>query len=257
MPSPDRPPLDLRLVWGPLGARSLEPDVDIAVVVDVLSFTTTVTVAADRGTAVVPHPTGDEGAARLAAEQGAVLAVRRSSAGPGDVSLSPVSVRGAASLDRLVLPSPNGSTLSRLLDTPGRSVVAAALRNAAAVSTWIGDRTTARPTRVAVVAAGERRPDGTVRQAPEDVWGAGAVLAPLQALPGVRLCERAEAACDAWRAVASSPARALRRSRTGIELVEWGYGADVDVAAEVDASRAVPVLDAGAYVDAAHAVEPL
>ena len=116
MPPPTGPSLDLRLVWGPSGARTLDRDVDVAVVVDVLSFSTTVSVAADRGVAVLPYPTGDASAQRFADEQGAVLAVRRSLAGPGDVSLSPASVRDAVALDRLVLPSPNGSTLSRVLD---------------------------------------------------------------------------------------------------------------------------------------------
>ena len=39
----------LRLEWGPTGAAAVGPGCGVAVVVDVLSFTTTVTVAADRG----------------------------------------------------------------------------------------------------------------------------------------------------------------------------------------------------------------
>jgi 2-phosphosulfolactate phosphatase len=43
----------------------------------------------------------------------------------------------------------------------------------------------------------------------------------------------------------------LRRSRTGVELVDGGFASDVEVAAEVGASTAVPLLRDGAYVDVA------
>ncbi|AEE46315.1 2-phosphosulfolactate phosphatase [Cellulomonas fimi] len=245
------PRLDVRLVWGPSGARSLDDATDVAVVVDVLSFTTTVTVAADRSVAVVPHATGGPEAAALAASQGAVLAARRSTARPGEVSLSPGSVRRAARLHRLVLPSPNGSTLSSVLDERVGTVVAACLRNAGAVAGWLVARAADTPLRVAAVAAGERRTDGTVRHAPEDVWGAGAVLAHLRSSAGAVLSPQARAAADAWLDVAPRVGRSLRHSRTGVELVEWGYAEDVEIAAEVDASASVPLLRDGAYVDVA------
>ena len=48
-----------RLEWGLRGADAIAADADIAVVVDVLSFTTTVSVALDRGIQVVPHRWSD------------------------------------------------------------------------------------------------------------------------------------------------------------------------------------------------------
>lgn len=259
MPTTPDPRLDVDLLWGPLGARAVHHGVDVAVVVDVLSFTTTVSVAADRGAAVLPCPTYDDRAVRLAQEHDAVLAVRRTEARPGDVSLSPASVRAATDLDRLVLPSPNGSTLSRVLGDGRRTVVAACLRNATAVAGWLSGRATRAaigPVRVTLVAAGERRADGTIRQAAEDVWGAGAVLDALRAVDGVTLSARASAARDAWRDVAGNPARALRHSRTGAELTRWGFASDVEVAAEVDSTGAVPVLVDGAYEDVARDSPP-
>ena len=59
-------------------------------------------------------------------------------------------------------------------------MVGASLRNAAAVASWIAREHDADDTVVAVVAAGERWPDGTLRPAVEDLWGAGAVLAALE-----------------------------------------------------------------------------
>ena len=54
----------VRLDWGPAGAATL--GADVVVVVDVLSFSTAVTVAVDRGTRVIPCPWSDERAAALA-----------------------------------------------------------------------------------------------------------------------------------------------------------------------------------------------
>lgn len=56
----------LRMDWGPTGAAAVGPDCDVALVVDVLSFTTAVTVAVDRGIVVYPCPWRDEQAVRLA-----------------------------------------------------------------------------------------------------------------------------------------------------------------------------------------------
>ena len=53
----------------------------------------------------------------------------------------------------------------------------------AAVARWLQ----ARGGTVAVVAAGERWPDGSLRPAAEDLWGAGAVLAGEDALEALRI----------------------------------------------------------------------
>ena len=65
----------IRLDWGPVGARATPAD--IAVVVDVLSFSTAVCVAVERGTVVLPYRWRGRDAERFAAEQSAVLAVGR------------------------------------------------------------------------------------------------------------------------------------------------------------------------------------
>src|SRR6184192_1075931 len=76
--------------WGPVGAGVVAGD--IVAVVDVLSFTTAVTVAADRGIDVYPYRWRDETAVAYAVQYGATLAVGRSAAGPDEVSLSPASI---------------------------------------------------------------------------------------------------------------------------------------------------------------------
>ena len=60
-------PFDIRMEWGPRGARELvDEGIAVAVVVDVLSFTTSVTVAVARGTAVLPLAWGAVDAAERA-----------------------------------------------------------------------------------------------------------------------------------------------------------------------------------------------
>lgn len=153
-------------------------------VVDVLSFTTTLTVALDAGIDVYPYPFRDDSAQDLARRHDAVLAAGRFEArlhGTGAaVSLSPASVRAAAGLTRIVLPSPNGSALARALRDRGVIVVGAALRNRLAVARWIAQSLAADAAQpITVVPAGERWPDGSLRPAVEDLWGAGAVVAAL------------------------------------------------------------------------------
>src|SRR5664279_979536 len=83
----------IRFEWGVQGALAVAPGAAAVVVVDVLSFTTTLTVAIDAGIEVFPYPLRDVSAAAFAASRGAVLAVGRREAGSTGVSLSPVSVR--------------------------------------------------------------------------------------------------------------------------------------------------------------------
>ena len=228
----------LRLEWGPTGAQALMP-ADIAVIVDVLSFTTTLTVAVERGIEVFPFRWRDDRASVFAADHDAVLAVQRQDA--TGVSLSPVSVAAAEGVRRLVLPSPNGSTIGSLLEDSGATVVGACLRNRTAVAAWLRPRVDAGAT-VAFVPAGERWPDGSLRPAVEDLWGAGAVL---EALGAADLGPEAAMAVAAFRA-ADLPG-ALDGCSSGSELAAKGFVADVAMAADVDASVAVPVLVDGCF----------
>jgi 2-phosphosulfolactate phosphatase len=63
--------------WGLPGALALSDPAGALVIVDVLSFTTSVTIAVGRGTAVYPHRWPDPGVEAFAAAHDAVQAVRR------------------------------------------------------------------------------------------------------------------------------------------------------------------------------------
>jgi 2-phosphosulfolactate phosphatase len=231
-------PVEIRFEWGPTGAAAVVAPT--TVVVDVLSFTTTLTVAVERGMTVYPFRWKDERATAYAEERGAVLAAGRSLL--DGVSLSPASVRDSVGVERLVLPSPNGSSIAFGLAETGATVAGASLRNRSAVARWLAGR----PGDVAVVAAGERWPDGTLRPAVEDLWGAGAVIAALVDLGVSRLSPEARVAEQAFRA-ARLPDD-LVGCTSGQELAGIGFAEDVDLASELDASDVVPVLQGDAFV---------
>jgi 2-phosphosulfolactate phosphatase len=239
----------VRLEWGPTGAAAVAAGADVAVVVDVLSFTTTLTVAVDRGMVVHPFAWKDERAAAYAAERAAVLAVGRleSRHGQAGVSLSPAAMAALEGVDRLVLPSPNGSAIAFALRDAGCRVVGACLRNAPAVGAWLAPLVQAGRT-VALVPAGERWPDGSLRPAVEDLWGAGAVLESMSRLVDMSLLSpEARAAAAAYDAVRERVPPELRGCASGRELVDKGFADDVDIAGEVGVSEAVPVLEGDAF----------
>ena len=252
LPGHDQSTHRLRMEWGPTGAEVVPAD--YAVVVDVLSFTTTLSVALERGIEVFPFRWRDSRAAEHALRHGATLAVGRFEAlSRGDarhVSLSPASLSEVEGIERLVLPSPNGSTIAFALADSGAQVVGACLRNAGAVGRWLAPKV-ADGASVVVVPAGERWHDDTLRPAVEDLWGAGAVLAGLVG----ELEGQAGASPEARMAVAAWQAAALPvdllHCASGIELADAGFVADVEIAAQHDVSEVVPVLVGESFRDAA------
>jgi 2-phosphosulfolactate phosphatase len=235
--------------WGAAGALALTSDAragDVAVVVDVLSFTTTLSVAVEAGIEVYPYRWAGADAPAYAEARRAVLASgRRAALEGGSVSLSPASFAGVTGIDRVVLPSPNGSAISFSLARAGVTVVGACLRNASAVGHWLADAG-----RVRIVAAGEHWPDGGLRPAVEDLWGAGAVLAGLDLADA---SPEARAAVAAYDAVRDDLALELTATASGRELVAAGFGRDVEIAASLDVARVVPVLTGESFADGASA----
>jgi 2-phosphosulfolactate phosphatase len=220
--------------WGVVGVEVLAGD--LVVIVDVLRFTTAVEAAVSRGAVVFPYRWRDESAATFADSVGARLADGTDSLGP---SLSPLSLLAMEAGEAVVLPSPNGSTCAAVAAETGATVVAACLRNAAAVGEWAG----AKGGSVSVIACGEQWPDGSLRPALEDLLGAGAVLARL---PESRSPD-ARAAVAAWSEASADIEATLLECPSGRELLARGREDDVRYAAQVDVSEVIPVLRDGAF----------
>ncbi len=147
------------------------------IVIDVLSFSTCVSLAAARGAVIFPHRLKSPGAAQLAARHQAVLAGPR---GAG-YSLSPSSMVDAPAGLRLVLPSPNGATIC--LDAEPRGyVLAGCLRNVSAVCA----RAKILGGPFGIIPCGERWRDGSLATGAGRSPGRGAMrpwLLPGKAIP--------------------------------------------------------------------------
>lgn len=241
----------VRFEWGPAGAATLASSSSCLVVVDVLSFTTTVTVAAEAGTQVYPYAWADQTAASFARQNQAQLAVgRRAVSAATPWSLSPAALRRAPFTARLVLPSPNGSAICAAASGNGTMVIAACLRNADAVGRFLGKHSYGTPAQpVAVIAAGERRPDGSLRPALEDLLGAGAVITALHEHGETVLSPEAQAARACFGATADIAA-AVTDSTSGVELASYGFNDDVAIAVETNSCHLVPVLTGSAFAAA-------
>jgi 2-phosphosulfolactate phosphatase len=224
------------LDWGAEGIRNLQTRPVVIVVVDVLSFCTTVSAAVDQGIRILPFPSADSTVLSFARAHGALVAGKRGSELP---SLSPTSLSAVEAGQRVVLPSPNGAQCSLQAATAGATVIAGSLRNAGAVA-----RTIFGCESVTVIAAGERRPGGSLRPAVEDLIGAGAILSHL---PQTDLSPESRAAVGAFDAIADDLSGHLLRCVSGRELVAKGFAHDVAFAAQINTSRSVPVLRDGAF----------
>ncbi len=229
----DQAEYEVRCEWGRQGVARLAPISDVVVIVDVLSFCTSVSIATDRGAAVYLHHRQDMPVEEYAASIDAELAYfgRR-------YSLSPSSLLAVAPGTRLVLPSPNGALLS--LATGDTPTLAGCWRNARAVAQAAQQMGRA----VAVIPAGERwRDSGSLRPAIEDWIGAGAVI---HYLPGRRSPEAA-AAEAAFLAAQPDLLGALQGCSSGKEGMERGRHADVALAAQLNASDGAPLLQEESY----------
>ncbi len=227
------------LEWGLKGAETLAVQADVCVVVDIMSFSTCVDIAT--GCEAVVHPfhfKNHAAAAAHAHKLGAHLAGRRRDAA-ARYTLSPPTLTKLNAGDALVLPSPNGSTISAALS--GKPTLAGCLRNAHAVANKAAE--IAGGGIIAVIPAGERWPDGSLRPAIEDLVGAGAILSALDA----KLSPEAEIAKGAFLHAESQLSALLHGSVSGQELIQMGFPQDVATAVMFNVSSAAPVLENGVY----------
>lgn len=241
---------DLRLDWGGDGVRALGEDCAVLVIIDVLVFTTSVDIVLGRGGRVLPLPWRDERGQRLAREAGATLVpsgltgldgARLSADRSAGWSLRPSSLVTVPEGTFLGIASPNGATLCAAAASTGATVLAGCLRNATAVGAAAHTLAAGRP--VGVVAAGERWRDTEptrLRPSLEDWLGAAAVAA---AIPARTPSPEAELAALSYRSAGDRVAELVTGSVSGRELAEAGLPGDVSLAAAVDSSDVVPLLN--------------
>ena len=109
----DQTEYDIACEWSAEGISTLAPTADVVIVIDVLTFTTCVEFAVNQGAIVYPYRWMDETVNAFAESVNAEVADPNN---PHGFNLSIVSLRNLPANARLVLPSPNGATVS-LLET--------------------------------------------------------------------------------------------------------------------------------------------
>ena len=228
---------DVRCEWGEKGVLELSRTSDEVIIVDILSFSTCVDIAVARGAAVYPYPWKDNRAREFATAVDAELAVPR---GTERFSLSPASFLDIPPDTKIVLPSPNGASLS--LATGDTVTLAGCLRNVSVVA----EAAHRFGKRISVIPAGERWEDNSLRPSLEDWLGAGAIIDELSG----SFSPEAQAALDVYRAPGADLAQKIRNCVSGVELIERGYETDVALTSELDVSCSVPILGNRAYINA-------
>ncbi|HET6447301.1 MAG TPA: 2-phosphosulfolactate phosphatase [candidate division Zixibacteria bacterium] len=228
--------------WGPNGVARLSDVCEVTVIVDVLSFSTSVDIAANRSIKILPYSGPMAGAQEFAEKHDAELARHR---GKGGFSLSPYSFSTMPYVSRIVLPSPNGSTLT-LLAAESSIVLCGCLRNAKAIAKAIAKACLGYES-IGIIPAGERWPDGSLRPALEDWLGAGAIISSLKG----SWSPEARAAAAAFGSYKDDLLAAICSCLSGKELIDGGYRRDVEIACDYGSSDAVPRFSPPAYQNAA------
>lgn len=105
----DQSNYNIRCEWGDKGVSLLAPISDVIIIVDILSFSISVEIATSQSAMIYPYRWRDHSAYEFARSVNAEVADRTNKNG---YRLSPSSLLSLPVDTRLVLPSPNGSTLS-------------------------------------------------------------------------------------------------------------------------------------------------
>lgn len=234
----DQSEYDVRCEWGEQGVARLAPISDVVIIVDVLSFSTAVEIATGRGAIVYPYLWKDETAQAFAASVNAEVADHDN---PNGFSLSPASLLNVKEGTRLVLPSPNGSTVSLSTGSSAQTLIGC-LRNCQAVAR----AAIKRGRRISVIPAGERWEDNSLRPCFEDLAGAGAIIHNL-ARRGT-LSPEAMAARAVYESAATRLSDHIRNCGSGKEKLERSEERDIELASALNASACVPVLTNGAFI---------
>ncbi|MCB0686072.1 MAG: 2-phosphosulfolactate phosphatase [Saprospiraceae bacterium] len=222
---------DIRLEWGIKGIEILAPISDVIIIVDVLSFSTCVDIATSRGAIIYPYRWKDHTATEYAKKNNAELASFQRGFKDG-YSLSPGSLLDIIPKTRLILPSPNGSTLS--LSTGNTPTLCGCLRNAAATAAFakrLGQK-------IAIIPAGEQWTDHTLRVAFEDLAGAGAIISCLDG----NLSPESESGLSTFDRIKDTLFENLKKCSSGKELIERGFHEDIELASQLNVSDNVPIL---------------
>ncbi len=214
-------------------------------VIDVIRATTTITVALDRGCAgVIPVQTLTQARA-LALTLGShgLLAGEREAAKAAGFELgnSPAEYRSERVEGRtVVLTTTNGTRAFRAVDG-ARVIIAAAFLNASAAARWL----TRTGLDILLVCAGQHG-----RFCIDDAVGGGMLIDRLLTISdrSLELGDAAMAGHQLFLAHRNDLLGMLQRCEWGRDLIQKGFGPDLEICAQVDLTDVVPVMREGCLV---------
>lgn len=240
-----------RVEWGRRGAREAAKRGDITIIVDVLSFSSTVVTALHVGTEIFPYsPPLNEKAKSYAKQLGAELIVSRAEAAKtGKHSLSPVTFSAADFGGRFVLCSLNGASCTWIASKIPALLIGCLL-NTSAVAEAANHIQKQTGANITVVPCGEHWEDpkddeNDLRPAIEDYLGAGAIMEKLQGSKSVE----AQLCMSAFQYAKSNLHEFIWDCGSGRELRERGFAEDVTHSASLDVLQVVPILQNGRFVN--------
>ncbi|MBI2883035.1 MAG: 2-phosphosulfolactate phosphatase [Candidatus Methylomirabilis oxyfera] len=214
-------------------------------VIDVIRATTTITVALHQGCAgVIPVRTLSEArtvARRL--DKGALLAGERGAerAAGFDLGNSPAEyVRERVTGKTVVLTTTNGTRTFQAA-SEAQAIIASSFLNVAAAARWLAGT----GLDILIMCAGQQG-----RFCLEDVVGSGMLIDRLLNISddSIECSDAAWAAHKLCAAYRDDPLRMLRGCEWGREIIRKGFGADLEICAQVDLTDIVPVMRAGCLV---------
>jgi 2-phosphosulfolactate phosphatase len=235
--------VDIALSRRDLGRRSAAGR--SAVVIDIIRASTTITMALHHGCAgIVPARTLREArAVAVTLGDGALVAGERAAAkmAGADLGNSPAEYgRERVEGKTVVLTTSNGTRAIRAIEG-ARDVVACAFLNVSATARWLRRA----GADVLIVCAGRHH-----RFCLEDAVGGGMLIDRLSRISdrSLELSDGARAAHLLYAANRGDLLEVLRGCEWGRDITRKGFGADLEVCAQVDLTDVVPVMREGRLV---------
>jgi len=242
-------PYECKMEWGRRGAREAADRGDIVIIVDVLSFSSTVVSALNKGAIIYPYPPNLDGK-QYAERIGAEFILGRAEAAKLDKpTLSPVSFSQEHNCKKYVLTSQNGSFCTWIASKVPALLVGSLLnaRSVADAANHIQKQTKAN---ITVIPCGEqweaiKLQEDTLRPAMEDYLGAGAILSFLAG----KKSPEAELCAAAFIHSKQNIDEFIWDCGSGRELRKKGFELDVKHCSILNVYQTVPVLDRDHFIE--------
>ncbi|MGV2940256.1 2-phosphosulfolactate phosphatase [Mesobacillus sp. LC4] len=242
-------PFKVKMEWGRRGAREAAERGDIIIIVDVLSFSSTVVAALNAGAVIFPYPPNRDGKKYASSIGAQYILGRAEAARTGNPTLSPVTFNEEHLNERFVLTSLNGAYCSWIA-AKVPALLIGSLLNASAAAVLAGKLQQETGADITIVSCGEmwndaREDEDGLRPSVEDYLGAGAILSGL----GGSKSPEAEVCAGAFMVSVNRLKELVWDSGSGRELRERGYEDDVKYCCQLNVTGTVPIMKDGRFIE--------